>query len=70
MSILRQVIEKPEVREEFRIEVFKLHENNHALYEKTMLDLEKLEPVLHYETRDFVRNILEAREFLRKAQES
>ena len=70
MSILKQVFERPEAREEFRIEVFKLHEKNPALYEETMADLEKLEPVLHYETRDFVSNVLDAREFLKKVQES
>ncbi len=70
MSILKQVFEKPEAREEFRIEVFKLHENNPGLYEETMVDLEKLEPVLHYETKDFISNILEARKFLARVQES
>lgn len=70
MSILKQVFEKPEAREEFRIEFFKLHEKDPGLYEETMVDLDKLEPVLHYETRDFISNILEAREFLAKVQES
>jgi hypothetical protein len=70
MSILKQVFERPEAREEFRIEVFKLHENDPALYEETMVDLEKLEPVLYYETRDFISNILDVREFLKKLQES
>ena len=70
MSILKQVFEKPEAREEFRIEIFKLHEKNPGLYEETMVDLEKLEPVLYYETKDFISNILEVRKFLQKAQES
>ena len=70
MSILKQVFEKPEVREEFRIEIFKLHEKDPALYEETMVDLEKLEPVLCYETKDFISNILDVRKFLQKVQES
>jgi hypothetical protein len=70
MSILKQVFEKPEVREEFRIEIFKLHEKDPALYEETMVDLEKLEPVLCYETKDFITNILDVRKFLQKVQES
>ena len=70
MSILRQVVEKPEAREEFRIEIFKLYENNPGLYEETMVDLEKLEPVLYNETKDFIGNVLEVRKFLQKVQES
>lgn len=69
MSILKQVFEKPEAREEFRIEIYKLHEEDPALYEQTMVDLEKLEPALYYETRDFVYNILEVSGFLKKVEE-
>ena len=69
MSILKQVFEKPEAREEFRIKIYKLHEEDPALYEQTMIDLEKLEPALYYETKDFVYNILEVRDFLKKVEE-
>ena len=69
MSILRQVFDKPESREEFRIEIYRLHEKDPALYEQAMVDLEKLEPVLYYETRDFIYNVLEVRDFPRKVQE-
>ena len=69
MSILRQVFDKPESREEFRIEIYRLYEKDPALYEQTMVDLDKLEPVLYYETRDFIYNVLEVRDFLRKVQE-
>lgn len=70
MSILKQVFEKPEAREQFRIELYKLYEKDPALYEETMVDLEKLEPILHYEARDFISNVLDVREFLQKVQES
>jgi hypothetical protein len=70
MSIVKQVFERPEARGEFRVELFKLYKKDPALYEETMADLEKLQPVLHYETRDFISNVLDVREFLRKAQES
>ena len=69
MSILRQVTEKPEAREEFRVEIFLLHEKDPELYEQTMVDLEKLEPSLHHETRDFIYNIIEARDFLGRVEE-
>ena len=68
MSILRQVFDKPESREEFRIEIYRLYEKDPALYEQTMVDLDKLEPVLYYETRDFMYNVLEVRNFLKKVE--
>ncbi len=69
MGILRKVFERPEAREEFRIELYKLYEKDPALYEQTMIDLDKLEPALHRETRDFMYNILDVREFLKKVEE-
>jgi hypothetical protein len=33
-----------------------------------MTDLEKLEPALHYESRDFIHNVLEVRDFLKKVE--
>lgn len=68
MSILREVFDKPEKREEFRIELYKLHEKEPALYEQAMADLEKLQPGLHRETRDFIHNISEVRDFLKKIE--
>lgn len=68
MSILRKVVETPDAREEFRVELFRLLEKNPDLYEETMVELEKLEPVLHHETRDFMYNVLEVRGFLQKAE--
>ena len=68
MSILRQVFDQPESREEFRIEIYRLYEKDPALYEQTMVDLDKLEPVLYYETRDFMYNVLEVRNFLKKVE--
>jgi hypothetical protein len=69
MSILRQVTERPEAREEFRIEIYLMHEKDLELYEQTMADLEKLQSTLHHETRDFVYNILEVRNFLKRVEE-
>ena len=69
LSILRQVTERPEAREEFRVEIYLLHEKDPELYKQTMTDLEKLQPTLHHETRDFVYNILEVRDFLKRVEE-
>ena len=68
MSILKEVFDRPEAREEFQIELYKLHRNDPALYEETMVDLEKLSPQLHYEMRGFIHNIAQVREFLAKVE--
>jgi hypothetical protein len=68
MSILREVFDRPEAREEFQIEVYKLHRKDPALFEQTMVDFEKLAPQLHREIVDFVKNVVEVREFLAKVE--
>lgn len=69
MSILRKVYDRPQSREEFRYELYMLHEKDSALYEQTLVELEKLAPQLHREAVDFIFNINDVKDFLRKLEE-
>ena len=69
MSVIRDVIDKPENRDEFRILLYSLYKSDPALYEQTMVEMEKLAPMLQREMRDFIFNINDVKDFLRRIDE-
>ena len=69
LSIIRKVFDRPEAREEFRYELYMLHENDLTLYEQTMAEMKNLAPQLHREAVDFIFNVNDVKDFLRRQEE-
>jgi len=69
LSIIRKVHEKPELLEEYRLELYLLYKNDGALFEQTMEEFDTLSPQVRRDAEDFVHNIAKAEDFLKKVNE-